>query len=230
MAHEQIAGTSVSADRQESPARDELDEKVHAARQPDFPMQLCLRGHISNEVQAVMPPSPGRRAWLITFGTLLLVTALLLVTGRGDSSTTSTTSGSTAVSGVSFTVTSTSLSTSTSGSPSTSAPTSTSVASSTSSTGSGGDSDTLIVYGAGTLANPFNQMFAAFKQEQPNLTIQPHFAGSAALVKSITELGQPVDVSGTADYSLIPDQMFSVNGKSCASWYVGFVSNEITFA
>ncbi len=91
-------------------------------------------------------------------------------------------------------------------------------------------SKTLLVLGAGTLANPFAQEFAAFKQENPGVTINSHFAASGDDVKAITQLGQPVDVLGVADYSLIPSEMFSVGGKSYASWYVGFVSNQITFA
>ena len=85
-------------------------------------------------------------------------------------------------------------------------------------------------HGAGTLSNPFNQMFTAFKQDNPGVTINSHFGASGDDVKDITQLGQPVDVLGVADYSLIPKNMFSVNGKSFASWYVGFVSNEITLA
>jgi len=88
----------------------------------------------------------------------------------------------------------------------------------------------LIVYGAGTLANPFGQIITAFKQENPGVTVNSHFGASGDDVKDITQLGQPVDVLGVADYSLIPSEMFSAGGKSYASWYVGFVSNQITFA
>lgn len=91
-------------------------------------------------------------------------------------------------------------------------------------------SKTLIVLGAGTLATPFNQEIAAFKQQNPGVTVNSHFGASADDVKSITQLGEPADVLGVADYSLIPTEMFSVGGKSYASWYIGFVSNQITFA
>ena len=89
---------------------------------------------------------------------------------------------------------------------------------------------TLNVFGAGTLANPFTAEFAAFKAENPGVTVNSHFGASADDVKAITQLGEPCDVLGVADYSLIPTEMFSVAGKSYASWYVGFVSNQITFA
>lgn len=99
---------------------------------------------------------------------------------------------------------------------------------------SGGDSGgqtTLVVHGAGTLAVPFKQVIAAFEQENPGVVVQSRFAGSVEMVRGVTELGQPVDVLGMADYSLIPSQMFGANGKRrFADWYVGFASNEITFA
>jgi len=89
---------------------------------------------------------------------------------------------------------------------------------------------TLIVFGAGTLATPFTQEIAAFKAENPGATVNSHFGASGDDVKMITQLGEPCDALGVADYSLIPREMFSSGGKSYASWYVGFVSNQITFA
>ena len=91
-------------------------------------------------------------------------------------------------------------------------------------------SKTLIVFGAGTLATPFTQEIAAFKAANPGVTVNSHFGASGDDVKMITQLGEPADVLGVADYSLIPTEMFSANGKSFASWYVGFVANQITFA
>ncbi|WP_432847694.1 extracellular solute-binding protein [Amycolatopsis sp. CA-161197] len=86
---------------------------------------------------------------------------------------------------------------------------------------------TLIVNGAGTLAKPFTAMIAAFKAENPGVTVQSRFAGSVEVVRGITELHNPVDVLGVADYSLIPSKMY---GTQFANWYVGFASNRITFA
>lgn len=89
---------------------------------------------------------------------------------------------------------------------------------------------TLIVFGAGTLANPFGQEIAAFKGHHSGLTVHSEFGASGDRVKAITQLGQPADVLGVADYSLIPKEMFGSGGKRFATWYVGFVSNQITFA
>jgi len=105
--------------------------------------------------------------------------------------------------------------------------------SSSSSSGGARSSDsgkTLIVFGAGTLANPFTQEIAAFTAMHPGITVHSQFSASGDRVKAITQLGQPDDVLGVADYSLIPKEMFGSGGKRFASWYVGFVSNQITFA
>ena len=104
--------------------------------------------------------------------------------------------------------------------------------SSTSSTGTGASPSasaahgTLAVFGAGTLATPFTAEIAAFKKANPGVTVHSQFGASADMVKAITQLHQPADVLGVADYSLIPKLMF----PSSATWYLGFVSNQITFA
>ncbi|MGH3220210.1 MAG: substrate-binding domain-containing protein [Streptosporangiaceae bacterium] len=88
---------------------------------------------------------------------------------------------------------------------------------------------TLIVFGAGTLDTPFTAELAAFKKLNPGVSVRSQFGASADMIKDVTQLGQPDDVLGTADYSLIP-QLMSGTSKPHASWYVGFVSNQITFA
>ncbi|HUZ37159.1 MAG TPA: extracellular solute-binding protein [Streptosporangiaceae bacterium] len=92
--------------------------------------------------------------------------------------------------------------------------------------GASGAHGTLIVFGAGTLSAPFTAELAAFKKANPGVTEHAQFGASGDMVKSITQLHQPADVLGVADYSLIPKLMFTAS----ATWYVGFVSNQITFA
>jgi molybdate/tungstate transport system substrate-binding protein len=89
---------------------------------------------------------------------------------------------------------------------------------------------TLIVFGAGTLSQPFSQEIAAFKKENPHVTVHSQFGASGDMVKDVTQLKEPDDVLGVADYSLIPKEMFGTGTNRFATWYVGFVSNEITFA
>jgi molybdate/tungstate transport system substrate-binding protein len=88
---------------------------------------------------------------------------------------------------------------------------------------------TLTVFGAGTLSTPFTAELAAFKQANPSVTIHSQFGASGDMVKDITQLGQTADVVGVADYSLIP-KLMSDPSKPHAAWYLGFVSNQITFA
>ena len=88
---------------------------------------------------------------------------------------------------------------------------------------------TLIVFGAGTLATPFTAELAAFKKANPGVTVHSQFGASGDMIKDITQLGQAADVLGVADYSLIPKLMSGTSGPH-ATWYLGFVSNQITFA
>ena len=85
---------------------------------------------------------------------------------------------------------------------------------------------TLVVFGAGTLATPFAAEIAAFEKANPGVTVHSQFGASGDMVKKVTQLHQPDDVLGVADYSLIPKLMFPAD----ATWYLGFVSNAITFA
>ena len=87
----------------------------------------------------------------------------------------------------------------------------------------------LTVFGAGTLDTPFTAEIAAFEKANPGVTVHSQFGASGNMVKDVTQLGQPDDVLGVADYSLIP-KLMSAGSKPHAAWYLGFVSNQITFA
>jgi molybdate/tungstate transport system substrate-binding protein len=101
---------------------------------------------------------------------------------------------------------------------------------STSTTGSAhGAHGTLTVFGAGTLSTPFTAELQAFKKQNPGVTVHSQFGASGDMTKDIVQLGQPADVLGVADYSLIP-RLMSDQAKPHATWYLGFVSNQITFA
>ncbi len=87
---------------------------------------------------------------------------------------------------------------------------------------------TLTIFAAGTLVNPFKAIDAAFTKKYPNVTVQAQFGGSVKMVKQITDLGQKADVVGVADYTVIPTYLIQ-GKKQYTDWYVGFVSNAITF-
>ena len=88
---------------------------------------------------------------------------------------------------------------------------------------------TLTVFGAGTLDTPFSAEIQAFTKANPGVTVRSQFGASGDMVKDVTQVGQPDDVLGVADYSLIP-RLMSDPGKPHATWYLGFVSNQITLA
>jgi len=88
---------------------------------------------------------------------------------------------------------------------------------------------TLTVFGAGTLSTPFAAEIQAFTKANPGVTVHSQFGASGNMVKNVTQVGQPDDVLGVADYSLIP-KLMSDPAKPHATWYLGFVSNQITLA
>jgi molybdate/tungstate transport system substrate-binding protein len=90
-------------------------------------------------------------------------------------------------------------------------------------------SGSLTVFGAGTLDTPFTAEIAAFEKANPGVSVHSQFGASGDMVKDVTQLGQPDDVLGVADYSLIP-KLMSTASKPHAAFYLGFVSNQITFA
>jgi molybdate/tungstate transport system substrate-binding protein len=90
-------------------------------------------------------------------------------------------------------------------------------------------SGSLTVFGAGTLSTPFTAEIAAFEKANPVVSVHSQFGASGDMVKDVIQLGQPDDVLGVADYSLIP-KLMSTASKPHAAFYLGFVSNQITFA
>ncbi|HEU5333385.1 MAG TPA: extracellular solute-binding protein, partial [Actinocrinis sp.] len=98
-----------------------------------------------------------------------------------------------------------------------------------SSPGSAAARGTLTVFGAGTLSTPFTAEIQAFTKANPGVTVHSQFGASGDMVKDVTQVGQPDDVLGVADYSLIP-KLMSDPARPHATWYLGFVSNQITLA
>jgi molybdate/tungstate transport system substrate-binding protein len=89
---------------------------------------------------------------------------------------------------------------------------------------------TLTVFGAGTLAKPFQQLGQEFTKLHPNVTVQSQFGGSVKMVKQVSELGQVADVVAVADYRVIPKFLFGGQGATVfADWYAGFATNSVTF-
>lgn len=82
----------------------------------------------------------------------------------------------------------------------------------------------LIVFHAGSLAVPFRQISAAFKQKHPGVHIILEAAGSRACARKISDLRRPCDVFASADYTVIDNLLVPEH----AGWNIRFASNEMT--
>jgi molybdate/tungstate transport system substrate-binding protein len=85
------------------------------------------------------------------------------------------------------------------------------------------ETTTLMVFHAGSLASPFEQLEAEFEAAYPNVDVQLYPGGSTKIVKEIIELDKRADVLASADYALIPGLMVPDD----ATWYVTFAKNTM---
>ena len=81
----------------------------------------------------------------------------------------------------------------------------------------------LVVFNAGSLAKPFNELLRAFKTKYPDVVPAQENSGSLEAARKLTELGKIPDVIGVADYGviskiLVPEQ---------AGWFAMFARNSM---
>jgi len=92
----------------------------------------------------------------------------------------------------------------------------------------------LVVFAAGSLIQPFDELEKAFEAKYPNIDVLPEYHGSIQVIRHATELREPIDVVATADASLIPMLMYDVNdpdtGLPYADWYIRYASNHLALA
>ena len=92
----------------------------------------------------------------------------------------------------------------------------------------------LVVFAASSLIIPFTDLEKAFEAQHPDVDVQGQFHGSIQVIRHVTDLHVPIDVIATADASLLPKLMYTVNdpdnGKPYASWYLQFASNHLAIA
>ena len=81
----------------------------------------------------------------------------------------------------------------------------------------------LVIFHAGSLSVPFDDMEKAFEAKYPKVDVQRESGGSTKLARMITELGKPADIMASADYEVI-DQMLV---PEFAAWNVRFATNQI---
>lgn len=84
----------------------------------------------------------------------------------------------------------------------------------------------LVVFNAGSLAQPFRELLRAFSARHPGVVPAQENAGSVEAARKLTELGKIPDVLGVADYNVIPALLVPAH----ATWYVTFARNAMVLA
>jgi molybdate/tungstate transport system substrate-binding protein len=81
----------------------------------------------------------------------------------------------------------------------------------------------LVVFNAGSLAKPFNELLSAFRADHPKIRPAQENSGSLEAARKLTELGKIPDVLGVADYGVISKLLI----PKYAGWYVTFARNAM---
>jgi molybdate/tungstate transport system substrate-binding protein len=84
----------------------------------------------------------------------------------------------------------------------------------------------LVVFNAGSLAQPFRELLRAFRTRHPGVVPAQENSGSVEAARKLTELGKIPDVLAVADYNVIPALLVPAH----ADWYVTFARNAMVLA
>jgi len=84
----------------------------------------------------------------------------------------------------------------------------------------------LVVFHAGSLSVPFEEIAKAFGEEYPSVRILREAAGSRACARKIADLGRSCDIFGSADYTVINSLLIPEH----ADWCIRFARNEMVIA
>lgn len=89
--------------------------------------------------------------------------------------------------------------------------------------GQAAPSGPLVVFNAGSLAKPFNDLLRAFKAKYPEVVPAQENSGSLEAARKLTDLGKIPDVIGVADYGVISKLLIPKH----ATWYATFARNSM---
>ena len=81
----------------------------------------------------------------------------------------------------------------------------------------------LVVFNAGSLAKPFNDLLKAFEARHPKVAPAQENSGSLEAARKLTDLGKIPDILGVADYGIIPKLLIPEH----TDWYVTFARNSM---
>lgn len=94
------------------------------------------------------------------------------------------------------------------------------------SSGKGAGDTRVVVFCAGSLAGPLEEVKAAFEAEYPGINVILEPGGSVEIIRKVTEEGRSADVVAPADCALIPGMMMPGH----ADWYIAFAKNRMVLA
>jgi molybdate/tungstate transport system substrate-binding protein len=84
----------------------------------------------------------------------------------------------------------------------------------------------IIVFHAGSLSVPLNQLKIEYEERYPDIKILLEPAGSLVCARKITELRKPCDIIASSDYFVINELLIPEYTK----WAIRFATNEIVIA
>lgn len=84
----------------------------------------------------------------------------------------------------------------------------------------------IIVFHAGSLSVPFNQLKAEYERMNPQIKILLEPSGSLVCARKITELKKPCDIIASADYFVINELLI----PEYTRWSIRFATNEMVIA
>jgi molybdate/tungstate transport system substrate-binding protein len=84
----------------------------------------------------------------------------------------------------------------------------------------------IIIFHAGSLSVPFQEIARAFEQENPGVKVLLEAAGSVDCARKITDMHKPCDLMASSDYKIIKKLLI----PGFSSWYLPFAGNEMVIA
>ena len=84
----------------------------------------------------------------------------------------------------------------------------------------------LVIFHAGSLAVPLDELGKAFQAEHPGVTFEMEASGSSAAARKISELGREADLMISADYVVIDELLV----PEFAEWNIQFARNTMVIA
>jgi molybdate/tungstate transport system substrate-binding protein len=81
----------------------------------------------------------------------------------------------------------------------------------------------LVMFYAGSLSMPFNDMEKAFETAYPKVDLVREGSGSTQAARKVTELKKPCDIVASADYKVIDKLLI----PDFADWNIRFASNQL---